>query len=327
MAQPWAQADFEALDRFVADTSGAALLIIERGRLVHEWYRDGDPQFRRDIASAQKSVIALLVGRAIDDGLVSLDTPIVDVLGPDWVPTGDAPDVHVEHLLSMTSGLDHQLREFAPPGEVWQYSNAFAKLADVLEAVTSGKPLDELARSWLFGPAGAPTAMFRTRPSAATAEADAAPFGLVASAADLAAIGDLVLAGGGTAVSSGWVAAALSPSSSLNPSYGYLWWLNGQDGFRLPGRNAPLEPGPLLPTAPEDLVAALGADDQKLYVSRQLELVVVRLGDKATPAGEPALSRFDDDLWTRLLTARGECRMSSRRTSAGAPGSPPVRSG
>jgi len=300
VAQPWARADFEALDRFVADTAGAALLIAEGGCVVHEWYRDDDPGFRRDVASAQKSVIALLVGRAVDDGLVALDTPIVDVLGPGWVPSGEATDVDVEQLLSTTSGLDHQLRKFAPPGEVWQYSNAFAELADVLTAVTD-MPLDELANDWLFEPAGATTATFRTRPSDGTF----APFGLVASAADLAAIGALVLAGRDSAVSSDWIDAALSPSSQLNPSYGYLWWLNGQDGFRLPGRKAPLQPGPLVPTAPSDVVAALGKDDQKLYVSRQLELVVVRLGDAADTNADEVLSGFDDELWSRLVAARG----------------------
>ena len=41
--------------------------------------------------------------------------------------------------------------------------------------------------------------------------------------------------------------------------------------------------GPLIPTAPADLVAALGKADQKLYIPRALDLVVARLGDKADP--------------------------------------------
>jgi hypothetical protein len=68
----------------------------------------------------------------------------------------------------------------------------------------------------------------------------------------------------------------------------------------LPGPTPPVRPGPLIPTAPVDLVAALGKGDQKLYVSRALELVVVRLGDKADPESRPALSTFDAALWAIL---------------------------
>ena len=55
-------------------------------------------------------------------------------------------------------------------------------------------------------------------------------------------------------------------------------------------------------------MAALGKADQKLYVSRELELVVARLGDKADPESRPALSTFDASLWAmldRLRTGTG----------------------
>ena len=94
----------------------------------------------------------------------------------------------------------------------------------------------------------------------------------------------------------------LRPSQPLNPSYGELWWLNGQEAHQLPQR--PRRPGPLLPSAPEDLVSALGADDQKIYVSRSTGLVVTRLGQAAAPRAA-SLSDFDDELWKRLLAARG----------------------
>ena len=76
----------------------------------------------------------------------------------------------------------------------------------------------------------------------------------------------------------------------------------------LPGPAPPSRAGPLIPTAPADLVAALGKADQKLYISRELDLVVARLGDKADPESRPALSTFDAALWTmldRLRTGTG----------------------
>ena len=88
--------------------------------------------------------------------------------------------------------------------------------------------------------------------------------------------------------------AALRPSQKLNPSYGYLWWLNGQpEVARGAGERVK---GPLIPTAPSDLVAALGAVDRKLYVVPSLGLVVTRLGNSTGPA-------FQNDFWKLLMEA------------------------
>jgi hypothetical protein len=88
------------------------------------------------------------------------------------------------------------------------------------------------------------------------------------------------------------------PSQTFNLAYGQLWWLNGQASYIVPEGLA--FDGPLIPNASSDLVAALGKDDQKLYVCRSLDLVVVRLGAKADPTARLALSEFDNDLWALL---------------------------
>ena len=54
--------------------------------------------------------------------------------------------------------------------------------------------------------------------------------------------------------------------------------------------------GPLIPTAPPDLVAALGAVDRKLYVVPSLGLVITRLGNSAGPA-------FQNEFWKLLMEA------------------------
>jgi hypothetical protein len=54
-------------------------------------------------------------------------------------------------------------------------------------------------------------------------------------------------------------------------------------------------------------VAALGKDDKKLYLVPSLDLVLVRLGDRAPISGgvsPAAISTFDNALWTRLMAAR-----------------------
>ncbi|WP_332913434.1 hypothetical protein [Algoriphagus boritolerans] len=58
---------------------------------------------------------------------------------------------------------------------------------------------------------------------------------------------------------------SIGSSQNLNPSYGYLWWLNGKTRYMLPGSQSTFT-GPLIPAAPADLYAAMGAEDQRLYV-------------------------------------------------------------
>jgi CubicO group peptidase (beta-lactamase class C family) len=91
-----------------------------------------------------------------------------------------------------------------------------------------------------------------------------------------------------------YLKAALRPSQTLNPSYGYLWWLNGQPEVARGGGER--VKGPLIPTAPPDLIAALGAVDRKLYVVPSLDLVVTRLGNNAGPA-------FQNEFWKLIMAA------------------------
>jgi CubicO group peptidase (beta-lactamase class C family) len=294
-AEPWRNADFGALDNFIDTTGGHAFMIVEGGSVVHEWYKEG-PRFARDIASAQKSILSLLVGIAIDKGLLAIDTPIDTILGTGWA-TGDTSTITTFHLLTMTSGLDNSLRVIDRPGQAWRYNNAFSPLFDVIEKV-SKQSLNEAATEWLFGPIGATGAEFRKRanPGATTA------IGLVCTAANLAAVGSMVLGHTARPVSDAWLAKVFAPSQSFNPAYGLLWWLNGQSSYLIP--EGPAFDGPLIPAAPVDLVAALGKDDQKLYISAALDLIVVRLGSKADPAANFALSEFDNNLWLGLMKQR-----------------------
>ena len=58
--------------------------------------------------------------------------------------------------------------------------------------------------------------------------------------------------------------------------------------------------GKLSPSAPDDLVAALGALGRKVYVVRSLGLVVTRTGDNSDLKGEPP---FDNEFWKVLMKA------------------------
>jgi len=91
-----------------------------------------------------------------------------------------------------------------------------------------------------------------------------------------------------------------STSQSINPSYGYLWWLNGKTSYMVPGGQT-VYSGPLVPNAPLDMYAAMGAEDQRIYILPGKNMVVVRMGDASDPLNPGfALSGFDYDLWEKI---------------------------
>ena len=87
----------------------------------------------------------------------------------------------------------------------------------------------------------------------------------------------------------------VNTSQNLNLAYGYLWWLNGKSTLMVPGSQIVL-PGYLIPNAPADLFAALGKNDQKIYIVPSEKLVVIRQGNSAGNVAS-ALSNFDNSLW------------------------------
>lgn len=286
----------EALDYAMGERSTAVIILLD-GRILAERYAaTWDLHTARAVFSVTKSVTAFLVGLLEQDGALELDDTVTSHLGAGWSAAAPADEgvITIRHLLTMTSGLDEGLARVAAPGDVWFYNTpAYHVLFDVI-AAASGQSRDDFASTRLHEPIGLMDSTWL-------------PQRLSMSARDMARFGLMILAEGawdGTPLVTDptILDAALRPSQSLNPAYGHLWWLNGQDGFLLPGDPAPGGAGPLMPDAPADLVAALGAGDKKIYVARSMGLVVVRHGSSA---GEPAAasSSFDNLLWQAILRA------------------------
>ena len=92
--------------------------------------------------------------------------------------------------------------------------------------------------------------------------------------------------------------SSINTSQNINEAYGYLWWLNGKQSYHLPQSQFEFQ-GNLIPNAPNDLYAALGKNDQKIYVSPSKKLVIVRMGNSSDDTNF-ALSNFDNELWGKL---------------------------
>ncbi len=303
----WCQERLDSLQGYLADANTKAFIILKDGRIAVEWYFDS---FTQDSvwywASAGKTVNAALVGIAQEEGLLSIDEPTSTYLGEGWTSCSPAEEqaITVRHQLTMTTGLDDSampwectepecLECLTEPGTRWAYHNGpYTLLPSVVESA-AGMTINQYFASRIGNKIGAIGAfiqlgynrIFFSRPR------------------DMARFGLLMLAEGdwnGTTVlgDSDYFTAMTTSSQSINPSYGYLWWLNGEGSYQLPALQF-LFDGDLIPNAPDDLYAALGKNDQKIYVVPSEGLVVIRMGEAAAPI-TPALSGFDNELWGQI---------------------------
>ena len=312
----WSAAGLVDLATYVQSQKTTGFLIIQDRSVIYEHNWPLPPQattfaanfthgtdahgaLQEDVASGQKSFIAVLTGVAIDKRLLDIAKPVSAYIGAGWSKASPEQEhiITVRHLLEMSSGLTEALAYEASPGATFFYNTpAYAFLKPVLEKA-SGQALDDLTRRWLTEPAGMTDTLWRQRPAAFADVGN--PTGLYTTPGDMAKLGQLVLdkgkAANGTRVISEAQLAALFISTSTNPAYGRLWWLNGSAYTLLPARAR--TDTALIPAAPADLVAALGAQDRKIYIVPSRKLIVVRTG-QAAPDRD-----FNQQIWQRLMKA------------------------
>ena len=232
-----------------------SLLVARRGCLAFERYFGIQAGEAQDLQSVTKSLVSLLVGIALDRGLLtSLDQPVLPLLPG----AGDPSDcrwrqVTLRHLLTMTSGLPSELTDpayddawvksadpvrfalaqplVAAPGSTFHYSNAGAHLLGAALAGAAGQDLAAFAQEALWTPLGIATPHWPRDPQGR-------PFasgGLHLTPRDLLRLGQLVLQRGEWAgqqwVSRAWVEEATRPHlpgyewMEGLPEYGLLWWV------------------------------------------------------------------------------------------------------
>ncbi len=293
----------EAVDYIGANNSDA-LIILYKGRIVIEKYWNGfTPSSSARVFSVTKSMAGFMVGLAQEQGKLDIGRKVSDYLGTGWsgATLAQESQITVRHLVSMTSGLTEELTYEAAAGTKWFYNTpAYHRVFDVLASAYKQNNTD-YTKAQLWDKIGMQDSFW-----------DSVPVGgggpsMSCSGRDMARFGLLMVSEGkwnGTAImnDASYFQSMLGSSQSLNPSYGYLWWLNGKSSYALPGMGAPVA-GALMPNAPPDLVAALGYNDKKIYVVKSRDLVVVRHGGQSGAPSSLALSSFDNEIWKRLMLA------------------------
>lgn len=301
------QERIDSLYHFLEEKHTKSFILLKDGKIVLEKYFG---TFVQDSAwywaSAGKSLSAFLVGQAQDEGLLNIEDKTSQYLGVGWTSAPPAKEdlITIRNQLTMTNGLDDGVPEDncttpacliykADAGTRWAYHNApYHLIHDVIEAA-SGVTLNQFTKTRLFDRIGM-KGLWYDHIMYSKAR-DMARYGLLTLAQGVWA-GDTILH------NPQYFYNMTHRSQQLNKSYGYLWWLNGQDNFMLPGLQLVI-PGKLFSNAPDDLIAALGKNDQKIHVVPSKGWVVVRQGEDAGyvgPGGGQVPIYFDNELWAYL---------------------------
>ena len=88
-------------------------------------------------------------------------------------------------------------------------------------------------------------------------------------------------------------------SQNINPSYGFLWWLNGKEAVIFPESTVSF-PSNITPEAPVDMISALGKNGQFIDIIPSRNLLVVRMWDSSDL--QPIPSIFHNEMWQKINT-------------------------
>lgn len=282
----------------------SGMLVLQDGEIRYENYFLGnDAESRWMSMSVVKSMTAMLIGAAIQDGYIeSIDDPIVRYL-PRFA--GTAYDgVTVRHILQMTSGvawnetytdpssdrrrmLEAQIGQqpgeildlmgalprAAEPGTRWNYSTGETHVAGALVAAATGKHVADYLTEEIWSKAGmeADANWWLESPDGL----EVGGSGLSATLRDYARFGQFLLddgvIDGERVLPEGWMAeaGARKTVNGETVEYGYMLWpLHG------------------------DSYAAIGIFGQFVFVDPDIGLVVAMWGAQPKPVGKEGVDEY-----------------------------------
>ena len=273
----WNQNAIQPLKDFLVQKNTKSFMILVNGRIVLEEYFNGHTANTDwEWNSAGKTLVATTTGIAQQEGLLNINNKASDYVGTEWtnMPLEKENLITVRHLLTMTSGIDDtkqyaiksNLTYVADAGTRWAYGNVFQKLTDIV-AEASNKDFETY---------------FNEKLKTKIGMGGYWNFGIIF-----------------TIYHSDTRSMARFGLLALNKGK----WKNEQvlkTKFMIPGEQT-VYPGFLVPNAPADMYAAMGANDQRIYVISSKKMVIVRMGNASDPNNPNfAVSGFDNELWATI---------------------------
>ncbi len=302
------------LGTVMAGTDTDGWIVTRNGRICQEAYLAGmRPETRHLLMSVSKSIIGVVAGRLVDDGLIDVELP-VDHYVSALKGTGYA-GATVRHLLDMRSGIKFSEEYLDPTAEVRLLEQAigwaprqspgipeslYSFLATLQRVRPHGGPFEYRScetdvLGWVCEQAaGAPMARVLSdlvwQPMGAEFDADisvdregAGMFdgGISAALRDLVKFGSIFLGdgvafSGARIVSSAWVQDTLAGGPDSAAAFAA-----SKDAVWMPGgmyRNQMW-----FPTARRDMLLCLGIHGQMIYVNRSAGVVAAKLSSWPTP--------------------------------------------
>ncbi len=256
-------AETMTLDEYFEAHHTAGLLVIKDGEILYERYGLGNTADSRWVSfSVAKSVVAMLIGAAVQDGYIdNVNEKVADYLPR--LAGSPYSETSIKNLLQMASGLEWnedyadpnsdvataswetiELYDFlngkarvAPAGERFNYNTAETNLAGTLLRAAIGNNLATYLESKVWGPFGMEADAYWQLTELAGGEfggccinATLRDYGRLG----LFALADGVLADGTRVLPEGWMAASTAPSRGYE-GYGYFWWLNADGTYNASG--------------------------------------------------------------------------------------------
>lgn len=300
----WKQPAVQPLLDYLELKNSKGFIILVNGRIVLEKYFNGHSSTDTwEWNSAGKTLCATTIGIVQQENFLKINNEVSDYLGTGWTNMDLEKEklITVRNLLTMTSGIDDtkqfvtksNLTYVADASTRWAYGNVFQKLIDVVSESTN-KSFETYFNEKLKNKIGMDGFW---------------NFGTIYSiyhsnTRSMARFGLLALNNGKwnneQIINEAYFKESTTSSQIINPSYGYLWWLNGKSTYMIPSEQT-VYTGALVKNAPSDMYAAMGAKDQRIYVIPSKKMVIVRMGEVADPENPTfGLSAFDQELWTKI---------------------------
>jgi len=312
----WCTEKTPALYEYLERSNTKGYLLLYKGRIVLEKYFG---TFTKDSAwywaSAGKTLTSVLIGKAQEEKLLSIEDKTSTYLGSGWtsIPKEKEDLITIKNQLTMTTGLNDEgidldctddtcLTYLADPGTRWSYHNApYTLLEEVLTKAT-GQTLNAFTTTTLKTKIGMTGSWLKLG------------FNNVyfSTPRSMARFGLMMLNNGiwnkDTIIKDReYYNASITRAQVLNPSYGYLWWLNGQGGYMLPGFQFFFN-GNFAKEAPEDAISGVGKNGQFVSFSKEHDLVMIRMGQAPDSLGYVP-NFYMSDLWK--FTMDVACRATS----------------
>ena len=303
-----------------AELHGSDSLVIQHnGKIVYEnYWNDTKPESLFALHSITKTMNALLMGHAIEDGFIdSVDIPAATFI-EEWKGS-NKENIQIRDLLNMASGIQESynfeptspriqrimgLDIVAPniaaetkgkPGTAFLHVNPNSQILGIIIERATGQRFSEYFSEKIWQPLGARDAFFFVDKHGGMVHTDCCMW---ASIRDIVRVGEMLMNkgvfNGNQIIPTGWVDEMIQPSKA-NVNYGMQLWI-GKEFVEY----RPYDPSTTIflnyhsePFQADDVFFLDGLGKKRLYVVPSKSLVILRTG--------PNSSEWDDSKLPNLL--------------------------